>query len=56
MKGNKIDVVNGEAYFVDENNLKVMTEKHLKLILSKMLLSQLVHVQSKFLISNLVNV
>ena len=27
MKGNKIDVVNGEAYFVDENNLKVMTEK-----------------------------
>lgn len=27
MKGNKIDVVKGEAYFVDENNLKVMTEK-----------------------------
>ncbi|WP_353462393.1 dihydrolipoyl dehydrogenase [Mammaliicoccus sciuri] len=27
MKGNKIDVVNGEAYFVDENNLKVMTKK-----------------------------
>ncbi|EZX26361.1 dihydrolipoyl dehydrogenase [Staphylococcus aureus C0673] len=27
MKGNKIDVVSGEAYFVDENNLKVMTEK-----------------------------
>ncbi|MEB6196186.1 dihydrolipoyl dehydrogenase [Mammaliicoccus sciuri] len=27
MKGNKIDVVNGEAYFVDENNIKVMTEK-----------------------------
>ncbi|MDT3995447.1 dihydrolipoyl dehydrogenase [Mammaliicoccus sp. H-M34] len=27
MKGNKIEVAKGEAYFVDENNLKVMTEK-----------------------------
>ncbi len=27
LKGNKVEVVKGEAYFVDENNLKVMTEK-----------------------------
>ncbi|HCN60905.1 MULTISPECIES: dihydrolipoyl dehydrogenase [Mammaliicoccus] len=27
MKGNKIEVAKGEAYFVDENNLKVMTDK-----------------------------
>ncbi|MFJ7976241.1 dihydrolipoyl dehydrogenase [Peribacillus sp. JNUCC 23] len=26
LKGNKIEVVSGEAYFVDENNVRVMTE------------------------------
>ncbi|QRN49535.1 dihydrolipoyl dehydrogenase [Macrococcoides bohemicum] len=27
LKGNKVEIVEGEAYFVDQNNLKVMTEK-----------------------------
>ncbi|RXK18849.1 dihydrolipoyl dehydrogenase [Macrococcus sp. DPC7161] len=27
LKGNKVEIVEGEAYFVDANNLKVMTEK-----------------------------
>jgi dihydrolipoamide dehydrogenase len=27
LKGNKVDIVKGEAYFVDSNSLKVMTEK-----------------------------
>ncbi len=27
LKGRKVDVVEGEAYFVDQNNLRVMTEK-----------------------------
>ncbi|WP_088005821.1 dihydrolipoyl dehydrogenase [Indiicoccus explosivorum] len=27
LKGNKIEIVNGEAYFVDENTVKVMDEK-----------------------------
>lgn len=27
LKGNKVEIVKGEAFFVDENNLKVMTEK-----------------------------
>lgn len=27
LKGNKVDIVSGEAYFVDANNLRVMTEK-----------------------------
>ncbi|KAA1042667.1 dihydrolipoyl dehydrogenase [Macrococcus equipercicus] len=27
LKGRKVEVVQGEAYFVDQNNLKVMTEK-----------------------------
>lgn len=27
LKGNKVDIVNGEAYFVDENTVRVMDEK-----------------------------
>ncbi len=27
LKGNKVDIVRGEAYFVDANSLRVMTEK-----------------------------
>lgn len=56
LKGNKVEIVKGEAYFVDNNSLRVMDEKVLKLIISKTLLSQLVLDQLKFLTSNLVNV
>ena len=42
LKGNKVEIVKGEAYFVDNNSLRVMDEKVLKLITSKTLLSQLV--------------
>ena len=56
LKGNKVEIVKGEAYFVDNNNLRVMDEKVLKLTISNMLLSQLVLDQLKFLILNLVSV
>src|SRR5699024_9610511 len=28
LKGNKVDIVKGEVYFVDENNVRVMDESH----------------------------
>lgn len=56
LKGNKVEIVKGEAYFVDNNSLRVMDEKVLKLTISNMLLSQLVLDQLKFLILNLVSV
>ena len=55
LKGNKVDIVRGEAYFVDENSYVLWMRKVLKRITSKMLLSQLVQDQLKFLILNLVN-
>ena len=32
LKGNKVEIIRGEAYFVDANTLRVMTEDALKLI------------------------
>ena len=55
LKGNKVDIVRGEAYFVDENSLRVMDEKSAQTYNFKMLLLQLVQDQLKFLILNLVN-
>ena len=56
LKGNKVEIVKGEAYFVDNNSLRVMDEKVLKLTISKMQSLQLVLDQLKFLILNLVTV
>ena len=56
LKGNKVEIIRGEAYFVDANTLRVMTEDALKLIRLKMLFLQLVLHQSKFQDSNTLNV
>ena len=56
LKGNKVEIIRGEAYFVDANTLRVMTEDALKLTRLKMLFLQLVLHQSKFLDSNTLNV
>ena len=48
LKGNKVEIVKGEAYFVDNNNLRVMDEKVHKLTISNTLLSQQVLDQLKF--------
>ena len=48
LKGNKVDIVRGEAYFVDENSLRVMDEKSAQTYNFKMLLLQLVQDQLKF--------
>ncbi len=56
LKGNKVNIVKGEAYFVDNNSLRVMDEKAHKHTTLKMESLQQVQDQLKFLISNSVNV
>lgn len=56
LKGNKVNIVKGEAYFVDNNSLRVMDEKVHKHTTLKMQSLQQVQDQLKFLISNSVNV
>ncbi|MGT2341490.1 FAD-dependent oxidoreductase [Staphylococcus aureus] len=56
LKGNKVNIVKGEAYFVDNNSLRVMDEKSARTYDLKMRSLQQVQDQLKFLISNSVNV
>ncbi len=56
LKGNKVNIVKGEAYFVDNNSLRVMDERAHKHTTLKMQSLQQVQDQLKFLISNSVNV
>ncbi len=56
LKGNKVNIVKGEAYFVDNNSLRVMDEKAHKHTTLKTQSLQQVQDQLKFLISNSVNV
>lgn len=52
LKGNKVDIVKGEAYFVDEHTVKVADEKALKLInLTTVFLVLVLH-RLKFLLSS----
>ncbi len=46
LKGNKVEIVRGEAYFVDENTVRVMTENSAQTYKFKMPLSQQVLAQS----------
>ncbi len=56
LKGNKVNIVKGEAYFVDNNSLRVMDKRAHKHTTLKMQSLQQVQDQLKFLISNSVNV
>ncbi len=56
LKGNKVNIVKGEAYFVDNNSLRVMDKRAHKHTTLKTQSLQQVQDQLKFLISNSVNV